>query len=132
MPMFAIWFSCGLSRQRNARLEPAPVVQPAARGTATRSLRGLHRRVASAGRDRRRGAGDHLGAAAGPAAGGSVVRAAWVPVAALQDAAAAGDAKAQQIIAPYRMHCDAPNDPGAFALCDAVADEWPAARRAAA
>ena len=71
-----------------------------------------------------------MGAAAGPAAGGSVVRAAWVPVAALQDAAAAGDAKAQQIIAPYRMHCDAPNDPGAFALCDAVADEWPAARRA--
>ena len=48
-----------------------------------RALPGLHRRVAGPGRDRRRGAGDHLGAAAGPAAGGSVVRAAWVPVAAL-------------------------------------------------
>ena len=35
-----------------------------------------------------------------------------------------GNIKAQQIIKLYRMHCDCPNDQGAFALCEATFDDW--------
>lgn len=48
-------------------------------------------------------------------------------VQAIQSAASSGDAKAAEIMTLYRMHCDAPNDPGAYAICHAVADEWIAA-----
>lgn len=50
-------------------------------------------------------------------------------VAAIKDAAAAGDAKAAQIISLYRMHCSSPSDPGAPALCKATFDDWIATRK---
>lgn len=42
----------------------------------------------------------------------------------LKAASAAGDKAAQQVITLYRMHCDCPNDPGAYALCDVAMDDW--------
>lgn len=45
-------------------------------------------------------------------------------VAAIQMAASGGDAKAQQIVSLYKMHCACPNDPGAPALCEATFDDW--------
>lgn len=42
----------------------------------------------------------------------------------LKAASAAGDAGAKQVITLYNMHCDCPNDPGAYVLCDATFDDW--------
>lgn len=52
-------------------------------------------------------------------------------VSALKSDAAAGDGKAKQVIDLYRLHCSAPQDPGAPALCRAAFDEWIRRRRRA-
>lgn len=43
---------------------------------------------------------------------------------AIKRGAEGGDARAREVITLYRMHCDCPSDPGAFALCGAAFDEW--------
>lgn len=50
-------------------------------------------------------------------------------VAALKEAAAKGDKRAQRVISLYQMHVACPADPGAPALCEAAFDEWQQARR---
>jgi isocitrate lyase len=38
--------------------------------------------------------------------------------------AGAGQSDAAKVIQLHRMHCSAPNDPGAYGLCCAAFDDW--------